>query len=297
MDFFQGTPLMVWVVLMAVLGLLIGSFLNVVIYRLPKIMEAQWDAECQAHLAMREGKEPEALAASGEKPLSLSYPASRCPGCGHGIRWFENIPVLSWLALRGRCSQCRTPIAWRYPLVELCTAALFAACTLRWGMQPQGWLWCGFSAVLLSLALIDWDTTLLPDSLTLPLLWAGLVAAAAGWASLPLADAVWGAVGGYLVLWLVFWAFKLATGKEGMGYGDFKLLAALGAWMGWQALVPIILMSSVIGAVVGIGMKLSSSLRSGGYMPFGPFLAGAGFVVMAWGPQAVMQTILGILGL
>lgn len=283
-----------WVVLAGVLGLLVGSFLNVVIHRLPKMMEAQWDAECAAHLAARAGQEPAAPAAPA---LTLARPASRCPHCGHGIRWFENIPVISWLLLRGRCSQCKAPIGWRYPLVELTTGALFAWCIHHWGAGTAGWAWCGFSATLLSLALIDWDTTFLPDSLTLPLLWAGLLAAALRWTPVALHDAVWGAAAGYLSLWSVYWAFRLATGKEGMGYGDFKLLAALGAWFGWQALVPIILASSVIGAVVGIALKLRSSLRPGGYIPFGPFLAGAGFAALLLSPQNMLGSILGLLGL
>lgn len=291
-EFLPAEP--IWVLLAGLLGLLVGSFLNVVVHRLPKMMEAQWDAECAAHLAVRAGKEPDAPAPAA---LTLSHPASRCPHCGHGIRWFENIPVLSWLVLRGRCSHCKAAIGMRYPLVELTTGALFAWCIHYAGMGATGWLWCGFSAMLLCLALIDWDTTLLPDSLTLPLLWAGLLAAALRWTPVALPDAVWGAAAGYLVLWSVYWAFKLATGKEGMGYGDFKLLAALGAWFGWQALVPILLMSSVIGAVVGIAMKLRSSLRPGGYIPFGPFLAGAGFAALLWSPAQLMALILHLLGL
>ncbi len=282
------------VVLAGILGLLIGSFLNVVIHRLPKIMEAQWDAECAEHMAAQAGQEDFVPPAPA---LTLSRPRSRCPQCGHGIRWFENIPVFSWLALRGRCSQCRHGIGVRYPLVEIATALLFAWNIAHWGATPTGLAWCGFSAVLLVLALIDWDTTYLPDSLTLPLLWAGLLTAAVGWTAVPLADAVWGAAAGYLVLWSIYWVFKLATGKEGMGYGDFKLLAALGAWFGWQALVPILLTSSVIGAVVGIALKINSRLRPGGYIPFGPFLAGAGFAALFFGAQAMLQNFLALLGL
>jgi leader peptidase (prepilin peptidase)/N-methyltransferase len=218
---------------------------------------------------------------------SLSKPRSRCPSCGHQIRWFENIPLLSWLALRGKCSACGTGISVRYPLIELLTAALFAACGWRFGAQPTTLLWCGFVAVLVAASAIDWDTTLLPDDLTLPLLWAGLVASGLGW-NLPLADALWGAVAGYLSLWSVYWLFKLATGKEGMGHGDFKLLAAMGAWLGAPMVLPIVLGSSIIGAVVGIGMKLSSSLREGVYVPYGPFLAGAGLVVTIAGSQEVL---------
>jgi leader peptidase (prepilin peptidase)/N-methyltransferase len=221
-------------------------------------------------------------------PLGLARPASRCPACGHRIRWVENIPLLSWLALRGRCSSCQIRISVRYPLVELGTGALFAAFAWRLGPQPQVLLWCGAAAVLLALALIDWDTTVLPDALTLPLLWAGFVAAAFGWLpGLTLTQALQGTAAGYLSLWSVYWLFKLATGKEGMGYGDFKLLAALGAWMGWQAILPIALMASVIGAAVGLGMKFSGTLREGRFVPFGPFLAGGGLVVMLAGVPRV----------
>ncbi len=270
-----------------IFGLLIGSFLNVVIHRLPKMLEQQWAAE-YAHYAAESAEVPDATASA----ISLSHPRSACPHCGHAIRWYQNIPVLSYLALRGRCAGCSTRISLRYPLVELTTAALFAFCAWRWGITPTGAVWCLFCAVIVALAAIDWDTTLLPDDLTLPLLWAGLLASALQWTDVPLFSAVMGAAAGYLSLWSVYWGFKLATGKEGMGYGDFKLFAALGAWFGWQALVPIILMASVIGAIVGIAMKLTSGLREGGYVPFGPFLAGAVLTALVFGPQAVMQHLL-----
>ena len=264
----------------AVLGLLIGSFLNVVIYRLPIMLEAQWKAEC-AEMAEKELPVAE--------KFNLSVPRSRCQKCGHQIRWFENIPVLSYVFLRGKCSACATPISLRYPLVELTTGALFVFCAWKWGATPTALAWSAFSATLLALALIDWDTTLLPDDMTLPLLWGGLIAALLQWTSVPLTAAVWGAVAGYMSLWLVYWAFKLITGKEGMGFGDFKLFAALGVWFGWQALIPIILMASVIGAIVGIAMKFSSGLREGGYVPFGPFLAGAGLTAMFFGPGSILN--------
>lgn len=268
---------------LGLLGLCVGSFLNVVVHRMPKMLEARWQADAADML----GQQPPKI-----DPISLSKPASRCPACGHAIRWYENVPVISWLLLRGKCSACKTPISVRYPLVELATAGLFVACGQQFGAQPTTLLWCGFVAVLLAASLIDWDTTLLPDDLTLPLMWAGLVVAALGWTSLPLTDALWGAVAGYLSLWSVYWLFKLTTGKEGMGYGDFKLLAALGAWLGWSMILPIVLGSSIIGAVVGIVMKVSGQLREGVYVPFGPFLAGAGLVVALAGAP----TVLGWLG-
>jgi leader peptidase (prepilin peptidase)/N-methyltransferase len=268
--------------ILGILGLLIGSFLNVVIYRLPLMLEAQWKAEA-AEMAGQELPETETF--------NLLLPRSRCPKCQHAIAWYENIPVLSYLWLRGRCAACQTPISLRYPLVELVSGALFFYCGWTWGASPTALLWSLFSATLVTLALIDWDTTLLPDDITLPLLWAGLIAAALRWTAPSLPDALWGAVAGYMSLWLVYWGFKLVTGKEGMGFGDFKLFAALGAWFGWQALVPIILMASVIGAVVGIAMKFASSLREGGYVPFGPFLAGAGLTAMIFGSNAMLRAV------
>jgi leader peptidase (prepilin peptidase)/N-methyltransferase len=264
-------------------GLLIGSFLNVVIYRLPKMMERQWAAECAGMTSQP------APSAEPQDKFNLLTPRSRCQHCCHQIRWFENIPVVSYLLLRGRCSSCKAPIGLRYPVVELLTGLLFAWCVWHWGWNWTAAAWCLFTAILLALTLIDWDTTLLPDDLTLPLLWAGLIAAMLHWTGVALQDAVWGAIGGYLSLWLVYWAFKLATGKEGMGYGDFKLFAALGAWFGWQALAPIILMASVIGAIVGVGLKLRRSLREGGVVPFGPFLSMAGITAMIFGPQSILR--------
>lgn len=280
---FMDLPPALGAVFAGVFGLLIGSFLNVVIYRLPRMMERQWADEC----AELSGKPPE----PAEK-FSLLAPRSRCSSCGHVLRWYENIPLLSYLFLRGKCSACGTRYGLRYPLVELVAGALFFFCAWRWGLTMTALAWCGFSAALLALAVIDWDTTLLPDDITLPFLWAGLIAAALQWnPAVGLSTALWGAVAGYLSLWLVYWAFKLTTGKEGMGYGDFKLFAALGAWFGWPALVPIILMASVMGAVVGIAMKFSSGLREGGYVPFGPFLAGAGFTALVFGPQSILQFV------
>ena len=268
--------------LLGIFGLLVGSFLNVVIYRLPKMMENQWAAEC----AGVTGKDLQPTPA-----FNLMVPRSRCQGCGHQIRWFENIPVASYVALRGKCAGCAASISPRYPLVELATGLLFGWAGWKWGLSSTALVWCAFSAAIVALAMIDWDTTFLPDDITLPLLWGGLIAAALKLTAVTLTASLWGAVAGYVSLWSIYWAFKLITGKEGMGYGDFKLFAALGAWFGWQALVPIILMASVIGAVVGIAMKFSSGLRDGGYIPFGPFLAGAGLTAMFFGPQAILQFV------
>lgn len=278
MHIFSGLELAIF----SIFGLLIGSFLNVVIHRLPLMLETQWRVE----YADLSGKElPEA------PKFNLMVPRSRCPKCSHQIQWYENIPVISYIFLRGKCSNCATRISLRYPIIELATGGLFFYCAWRWGITSTGMLWSSFSAALLALAMIDWDTTLLPDDITLPLLWSGLIAATLQWTPITLENSVWGAIAGYMSLWIVYWAFKLATGKEGMGFGDFKLFAALGAWFGWQALVPIILMASVIGAIVGIALKFSSGLREGGYVPFGPFLAGAGLTVMIFGPEAVLHLI------
>ncbi len=285
-----------------VLGLLIGSFLNVVIHRVPLMMDREWFHEFLLYAAEKKLKVTDehnkVLEASEEtEKFNLMTPASRCPHCGHAIRWYENIPVVSYIALGGKCSGCKARISPRYPMVELATGALFYLCASKWGWTTTTVMWCGFSAVLVALTMIDWDTTMLPDSLTLPLIWAGLIGSVLHWLSVPLMDSVIGAAAGYLSLWLVYWAFKLVTGKEGMGYGDFKLFAALGAWFGWQALVPMILMASVIGAIVGIAMKLASTLREGKYVPFGPFLACAGLTAMLVGPQRILQTVLSVFGL
>ena len=291
-----------WV--LGLLGLLIGSFLNVVVHRMPRMLERRWGLDGAYQLTdqeglKRQGAKPEAakkLAEHAEAwvkhvealpPYTLVKPRSSCPACGHQIRWHENLPVLGWLRLGGKCSACGTRISARYPLLEAATGLLFAAIAWKIGPQPLALLWCLFGALLVAASAIDWDTTLLPDDLTLPLLWAGLLAAVLGW-TIPLSSAVWGAVGGYLSLWSVYWLFKLATGKEGMGYGDFKLLAALGAWLGANMLLPIVLAASAIGAIVGIGMKATGALREGRFVPFGPFLAGAGLVVFFAGQERVL---------
>jgi leader peptidase (prepilin peptidase)/N-methyltransferase len=265
--------------LLGLMGLCIGSFLNVVIHRLPQMLERGWKLDSAEMIGVKVELPAE---------ITLSKPRSRCPKCAHPIAWHENVPVLSYVRLGGKCAECKTRISARYPLVEIITALLFAATAYRFGAQPTTLLWCGFVAVLVALAGIDWDTTLLPDDLTLPLLWAGLLSALLGW-TIPLSMSVWGAVAGYMSLWTIYWIFKKATGKEGMGYGDFKLLAALGAWLGVQMILPIVLAASVIGAIVGIGLKVSGGLREGRYVPFGPFLAGAGLVVMLAGPARVLD--------
>ena len=270
---------------LALFGLCIGSFLNVVVHRLPVMMERQWRQDSADMLGI--DPVPPAPGDDG-RPLGLARPRSRCPKCGHVLRWHENIPLLGWLHLGGRCSACRTPISPRYPLVELGCALLFAAIGWRFGAEPQTLLWCGFAATLLAASLIDWDTTLLPDSMTQPLAWAGLLGALLGWLPLSPEQALWGAVGGYMSLWSISQLFRLVTGREGMGAGDFKLLAALGAWLGPAMLLPIVLGASVIGAIVGIGMKLAATLREGRYVPFGPFLAGGALVVMLAGSARVL---------
>ena len=259
---------------LAVLGLLNGSFLNVVIHRLPLMMERGWRTESAELLGVKIDEVP---------AVTLSSPRSRCPSCGHPIRWYENIPVVSYLVLRGRCSACGTPISARYPAIEVLTAALFGACGIHFGAQPAVLLWCGLVATLVALAFIDLDTSFLPDDLTLPLMWAGIVSAALGWIPVTLGASVGGAVAGYLSLWFVFHAYRLIRGKEGMGAGDFKLLAALGAWMGWQAIPSIILLASAVGAIVGIALSGFRLLDREVPIPFGPYLAGGGVAALFFG--------------
>ena len=271
-------------VICGLLGLLVGSFLNVVIHRLPRIMERDWRVHC-AELC---GEQPPV----GE-PLSLARPGSRCPACGHAITAIENVPVLSWLFLRGRCSACAAPISPRYPLVEASSGVLSAFAAIHFGyawaaLGAMLLIWC-----LLALTCIDFDTQLLPDSITLPLLWAGLLFNLGGTFA-DLHSAVIGAVCGYLALWSVYWAFKLTTGREGMGYGDFKLLAALGAWLGWQMLPLTILLSSVLGAVVGIALIVVAKRGRSVPIPFGPYLAAAGLLALFWG-KGLTRAYVGLL--
>lgn len=291
---------------LALLGLCIGSFLNVVIHRKPRMLEREWWEEVAQNLADSDafkrcfGSEPskalQTVAAELEKkvedlaPYNLMRPRSACPACGHQIRWHENIPVIGWLRLRGRCSACKTPISPRYPLMEVATALLFAGAGWHYGAQPIALMWCGVLATLLALAAIDADTTMLPDDYTIPLMGAGLFAASMGW-TIPLKEAIWGLLVGYLSLWSINQVFKLARGMDGMGMGDFKLLAGLGVWLGLKALLPVILISSIIGTLVAVGMKLTRGLRPGQYIPFGPYLAGAGAVVILAGTPRVLGWI------
>ncbi|HWV10059.1 MAG TPA: A24 family peptidase [Pseudomonas sp.] len=258
------------------LGLLIGSFLNVVVYRLPKMMQRDWRIQAREVLELPE--EP------AGKTFNLILPNSSCPHCNHEIKAWENIPVISYLALRGKCSGCKAPISARYPLVELACGLLSAYVAWHFGftLQTAGMLVLTWG--LLAMSLIDADHQLLPDVLVLPLLWLGLIANHFG-VYTSLEDALWGAVAGYLSLWSVYWLFKLITGKEGMGHGDFKLLAMLGAWGGWQVLPLTILLSSLVGAVLGVIMLRLRNAETSTPIPFGPYLAIAGWIALLWGDQ------------
>jgi leader peptidase (prepilin peptidase)/N-methyltransferase len=266
-------------VVAGVVGLCVGSFINVVIHRLPKMLDRGWRAQC-AELAGE---------SAAELPrYNLVTPRSQCPDCGHPISALENIPVLSYIVLRGRCSACKAPISLRYPLVELLTGALTVAAALRFHGIPAIAAASLLLCALLALTFIDFDTQLLPDNITLPLLWAGLIVNAAGiLPGVTLRDAVIGAAAGYLALWIVYWLFKLIRGKEGMGYGDFKLLAALGAWMGWQMLPLIVLLSSVVGAAIGVALVIFKGRDHQVPLAFGPFLAIAGAVALFFGRPLV----------
>ncbi len=274
-DFLQQNH---WAFLLTVIliGLVVGSFLNVVIHRLPKMMEQQWRRDCQE----LEG----ALSEEETAPYNLNRPASHCPKCGHKIRPWENIPIISWLMLKGRCSQCNTLISPRYPIIEAVTAILSLAVAIHFGFT-----WATLAALLLTWALIalsviDFDVQLLPDNITLPFLWLGLLLSLAG-VFTDTSTAIIGAAAGYLSLWSVYQLFKRLTGKEGMGYGDFKLLAMLGAWLGWQYLPQIILLSALVGAVVGILLIVVRGRDRNIPIPFGPYLAAAGWISLMWGEQ------------
>jgi leader peptidase (prepilin peptidase)/N-methyltransferase len=265
--------------------LLVGSFLNVVIYRVPKMMQRESDN----YVANEMGKD-----LPHTDNFNLMVPRSCCPHCGHQITALENIPVISYLALRGKCSACKAPIAARYPAIETVSAVLTGLLAWHFGTGALGLATFVFGWILLALTMIDFDTQLLPDDLTYPLLWLGLLVNLDG-GLVPIKDAVIGAAAGYMILWSIYWLFKLATGKEGMGYGDFKLLAALGAWLGWTMLPTIVLLSSVVGALVGISLILFAKHGRGKPIPFGPYLAAAGMIAMLFG-EPIARATSGFLG-
>ncbi|MDX2463368.1 MAG: A24 family peptidase [Porticoccus sp.] len=270
----MGLPPALVITVSSILGLLIGSFLNVVIYRIPLQLSASWRKDSLDFLGM----EPDAKTTK----VNIVVPASHCPKCGTEVKPWQNIPVISYLFLKGKCASCSTPISLQYPLVEIVCALLTTYVVLHFGVNTTGFLVLLFSWSLLALTGIDFNEQLLPDNITLPLLWLGLLVNTQNtFASLN--DAVIGAAAGYLVLWWIFWVFKLLTGKEGMGHGDFKLLAALGAWMGWQQLLLIVLLSSMVGAVVGIVMMIFMGRDKQIPIPFGPYLAAAGWIALIWG--------------
>jgi leader peptidase (prepilin peptidase)/N-methyltransferase len=274
----EHTPALVYAAA-ALFGLVVGSFLNVVILRLPRIMEQQWRADCNDLL---DGEPSARTTADAAIPLSLSHPGSHCPACGTAIKPWDNIPVLSFVLLRGRCRACQTRISLRYPLIEALTALLSVVVVWQFGPTATALAALLLTWGLIALAIIDLETQLLPDSLTLPLLWLGLLFSLTGEFTDP-ASAIIGASVGYLLLWLVFHAFRIATGKEGMGRGDFKLLAAFGAWLGWQAIPLVLLLSALPGALVGVALIASGRQQGGQPIPFGPFLAIAGWISLLWG--------------
>jgi leader peptidase (prepilin peptidase) / N-methyltransferase len=279
-----STPFLITICV--VLGLLVGSFLNVVVYRLPIMMQRDWKQQCCEYLEI-ENSEPDSNPTSAKFEIfNLQKPDSHCPHCNHKIKPWENIPVVSYLVLAGKCSACKAAISLRYPSVEFVSGLLSGLVAYTFGPTWLTLVLLLFTWALITLTLIDFDHQLLPDDITLPLLWLGLLVNAVDLGfGVSLRDAVIGAIAGYVVLWVFYWAFKLTTGKEGMGYGDFKLLAALGAWMGWQSLLPIIILSSLVGAVFGIAMIVALGRDKSVPMPFGPFLTGAGFIMLIWGPQ------------
>jgi leader peptidase (prepilin peptidase)/N-methyltransferase len=276
-DALQQNPTL-FCLLCILVGLFVGSFLNVVAYRLPKIMEADWKKQCSELFGSEDSdKQEKAL-------LTLSHPSSSCPNCGHKIRAWENIPIISWLILKGRCSNCKQPISMRYPIIELATGLLSLAVALHFGFSWQAGAALLLTWSLIALSLIDFDHQLLPDSIVLPVLWLGLILSLFSIFT-DSHSSIIGAAAGYLSLWTVFQLFRLITGKEGMGYGDFKLLGLFGAWLGWQSLVQIILLSSVVGAVVGISLILVRGRDRNIPIPFGPYLAAAGWISLIWGDQ------------
>jgi leader peptidase (prepilin peptidase)/N-methyltransferase len=271
-----------------VLGLLVGSFLNVVIYRLPKMMEREWRLQCAELTAASDSADSKPVA-----PYNLTKPRSACPHCGHQISAMENIPLFSYIFLRGKCKGCGAAISIRYPIVEAVSGLLSAFAAWHFGFGPAAAGAILLIWALVALTFIDFDTQLLPDDITLPLLWLGIVFNLYGTFT-TLNNAVAGAIAGYLTLWSVYWLFKLVTSKEGMGYGDFKLLAALGAWLGWSSIPLVVMLSSVVGAVVGITLIIAARHGRNIPIPFGPYLAGGGLIALFWGQQ-LTQTYLGLL--
>ena len=267
-----------FITLSTILGLLVGSFLNVVIYRVPVMMQNSWHRDCCDLLEVENPKKQ-------TTPFNLVTPGSRCQECGTPIRAWQNIPVVSYLLLRGRCAHCSTPISIRYPIIELVSGLMTGYLAFALGFGGATVAAMLFTWVLIALTMIDVDHQLLPDNMTLPLLWLGLALNSTANGITDLHSAVYGAIAGYLVLWTVFWLFKLVTGKEGMGFGDFKLLAALGAWMGWQSLPLIIILSSFVGAVIGIAGIMIMGRDKNIPIPFGPYLAIAGWIALLWGDQ------------
>ncbi len=271
----ESSPLL-YVTTVALLGLMVGSFINVVIHRVPLMLERTWSQQCREHLELAADDQP------GTGPFNLLTPGSRCPHCGHRISAIENIPLISYLMLRGRCRSCSTRISPRYPVIEMLTAVLSVVTVIHFGFTLQAAAALAFTWMMIPLCMIDYDTQLLPDPMTLSLLWGGLALSLAG-VFVDSQTSIIGAMAGYLSLWSIYHIFRLLTGKEGMGYGDFKLLGAIGAWTGWQALPVVILFSSVVGALTGIALIVLRSRERGQPIPFGPFLASAGWITLLWG--------------
>ncbi|OIQ24256.1 A24 family peptidase [uncultured Vibrio sp.] len=289
MEVFELHPWL-FTTLSVIFGLIVGSFLNVVIHRLPIIMEREWRQECADAF-------PEYKISPPDGHYSLSIPRSTCPKCNTQLRLIDNIPVISWLMLKGKCHQCANKISKRYPLVELLTAVLSGSVAYYLGPSYFSVALIFFTFILIAATFIDLDTMLLPDQLTLPLMWSGITLALFQISPVSLQDAVIGAIAGYLCLWLVYWGFKIVTGKEGMGYGDFKLLAALGAWLGWQSLPMIILLSSLVGLVFGIIQLRLQKKGIDKAFPFGPYLAIAGWISLIWGEQIMSWYLSSAMGI
>lgn len=285
LELLESSPATLTIVI-ALLGLCVGSFLNVVAYRLPKMIEQEFAEACREQFGVP--------ADDGSPRVTLSSPPSTCPSCKARIKPWHNVPVFGWLLLRGRCAACSSRISVEYPIVELITGVLSVSCVWRFGFSPQLAAALVLTWALIALTVTDLHTMYLPDNITLPLLWLGLLLSLKPVFADPV-SAIVGAAIGYMLLWSIFWAFKLATGKEGMGYGDFKLLAALGAWMGWQTLPQIVLLSAVVGAAVGILLMLARKAEWSSKIPFGPYIAGAGWIALIWGEQ-INRSYLGMAG-